>query len=72
MRKMGQLALAACFVLMPVAGLGQAGPPAASAPLAKAGKLVTVVGYDRSIRQEHFAGLSKPTVLRMQQQLEVI
>lgn len=74
---MGQLALAGCIVLMPAAGFGQAGSlPAlaagSSAPAAKAGQRYTLVGYDRSIRQQDFAGLSKPTVLRMQQQLEVI
>lgn len=89
MRKMGQLALAGCFVLMPAEGFGQeAATPAAAAsapaakasvpaakasvPAAKAVQRYTLVGYDRSIRQKDFAGLSKPTVLRMQQQLEVI
>jgi hypothetical protein len=68
MLKMGQLALAGCLVLMPLAGLGQT----AAAPDAKASQRYAVVGYDRGIRQQDFAGLGKPTVLRMQRQLEVI
>lgn len=76
-RKLGQLVLAACIAAMPAAGYGQAQSlpalaAAAGSPPAKAQQRYTVVGYDRSIRQEHFAGLGKPTVLRMQQQMEVI
>jgi len=86
-RHIGQLALAACIAFIPAAGLGQtlpappvaasaaaaaSVPAAASAPPAKVTRRYAVVGYDRSIRQKDFAGLGKPTVLRMQQQLEVI
>jgi hypothetical protein len=77
MRKIGQLALAGCLMLTAAEGHGQAealpGLAAASgAPAAKAKQRYTMVGYDRSIKQQDFAGLGKPTVLRMQQQLEVI
>lgn len=77
MRIMGQLTLAGCIFLMPAQSVGQsealpALAAAANAPPAKTGQRYTLVGYDRSIRQQDFAGLSKPTVLRMQQQLEVI
>lgn len=77
MRTMGQWALVACIALAPATGLGESGAASAptasvSAPVAKTAQTYTLVGYDRSIRKEHFAGLGKPTVLRMQQQLEVI
>ncbi len=35
-------------------------------------KTVDIVGYNRNIKQEHFKGLSKDVVLRMQRQLESI
>lgn len=79
---MGRLALAGYLVLMPAAGLGQgtappdlvlaAGPPSGPTTGKAPATRITVVGYDRSIRQQDFAGLGKATVLRMQQQLEVI
>jgi hypothetical protein len=45
---LGQLALAGCLVLMPAAA-GQAAPKAGASSY-------TVVGYDRSIAQQDFAG----------------
>lgn len=35
-------------------------------------KTIHVVGYNRAIKQEHFKGLSKDVVLKMQKQLEAI
>lgn len=69
MRQIALLALTACCALAPSNGCGQ---PAAVAAVKPAGATYTVVGYNRSIRQQDFAGLSKATVLTLQHRLELI
>lgn len=58
------LVVAAAIVLAPLDGAAQ------TAPAAK--QSYTVAGHNRAIRQEDFAGLGKPTVLHMQDQLQAI
>jgi hypothetical protein len=62
------LAAAGMALTQPAAAETSPPPPAATA----SAQTHTVVAYDTSIKQEHFAGLSKDVVRRMQQQLQAI
>jgi hypothetical protein len=65
LRTIGRVVLAGCLLLLPAAVPAQdAGGPAAPRQ--------TTAGFNRSIRIEHFKGLDKPVILRMQQQLAVV
>ena len=77
LRKTGHLVLAVWLAALPAVTFAQSGAvPAVAAPTApptvKAVQRYAVVGYDRSIRQQDFAGLGTKTVLQMQRHLEVI
>lgn len=56
--------IAAAILLAPLDGAAQTAAPAKQS--------YTVSGHNRAIRQEDFAGLGKPTVLHMQEQLQAI
>ena len=73
------LLLAAGLACLPAVGRAQAGEPAIAAVAVSAGapgkagtRSYSVVGYNRAIKQSDFDGLSKATVLQLQQQLHAI
>jgi hypothetical protein len=72
LKQFGMLAI--CHLVLCGAQAAEAAAPAAAAPVKAAPpvRTYTVVGYNRDIKQSDFNGLSKATVLKMQNQLKAI